>query len=132
MSIIKVRLDLPIEEEVLQSFDEMAKDRGIGLEAMIAAHLFRTRTIKDDNFIVLDEDQCRQIKRLVGAKISTADKLLDMLERLTKWKVGGMNIKLTPNQQEQILWYARSANKPVEEIGPMLVERAIARELKTR
>lgn len=132
MAITRIRLDIPFDPETLASYEARAAERGVNFETAVSDHLYHTQTVPEGQLIVLGESEIAEVKRLLGAKISTAKKLLDMLRRLTGWKVGGMQIKLTPNQQEQIVWYARSAGKPVEEIAPMLIERAITRELKTR
>lgn len=129
----KIRIELELEDSVLAQYDGLAEAAGLTLNQLITEHLTATRNwIGDRSAIHLSDAQALIVKQRLGAKISTPERLLDMIERLTSWKVGGLKIKLTPNQQDQIRWYARSAGKPIDEIGPMLVERAIARELKTR
>lgn len=132
-TITKIRVDIPIEDSVLQIYEKAAAERGIGLEALIGSHLLRTKAAAgDDNPFYLAPAEVSDIRKSLGAKVSTPAKLVEMIRRITGWKIGGVSIKLTPNQQEQIHWYAKSAGKPVAEIAQMVIERAITRELKTR
>jgi hypothetical protein len=130
--LTKVRLDLPFDEEVLAQYEAGAAAVGMGLEAFISVHLLRTKDHVGEHLLRLDAAESLEVRSLLGAKVSTGAKLVEMLRRLLKMNVAGLHVNLTPNQLEQIHWYARSAGKPSQEIAQMIVERAIARELKTR
>jgi hypothetical protein len=131
-NVTKLRIEIPMDDETLGKYEKIARYNGIQLEDVIADHLKLTADFTDDEPVYFNNEQAAEIRSLLGARINTAPKIIDMIRRIVGLKVSGLKVRLSPNQLEQIKWYAKSAGKPVEEVAQMIVERAIVRELKTR
>jgi hypothetical protein len=129
----KVRVAIVLDEDLVNHFEAQAVVRGTTFEGELVAHLSRTREHTSEAPLYIDDNQRRELAALIGAKpSSTPAKLVEMIRRLTSWSVGGMKVKLTPNQEEAIFWMAKSAGKDVKEIAPQVIEEAIAARLQTR
>lgn len=118
-----VRLSLP--DELFAHFEAQAFVTGVPVEDQIIAHLTRTRDYSADSPIYLDDVAARKVRQLLGARINTPAKLVDMIERLTRMKVAGRTIDISPARQEAIVWWAKSAQLKPEDALPMIFDQAL-------
>lgn len=121
-----------ISADQLTYFSAQALIHGLpDAESYIAHHLALTRDHTDgDEAIYLRRDECREIRRLLGGKINTGQRLVDMIQRLVRWKVGGQSVEISPTRQESIVWWAKSMQLELDDAVPKLVDQALGMLLK--
>lgn len=122
---------IALSPDLLAHFEGLAIINGLPLESVIVNHLARTRNqVADASPIYLNDAQAQEVRRLLGGRITTPDKLLDMVRRLVTWKVGGQKIELSPSRAEAAVWYAKSLQMPLEQAIPQMIDRALGLLLK--
>lgn len=128
-----IRVSVNLAGTVITKLSESLRP-GQTIEEAISEHMSRTIGYSrlDSSPIHLDDEAVKQIRTLLGGKVSTAAKLIDMIERLVSKRIGGYKIKLSPNQQEQLIWMAKSLGRPVDEVAPEIIQQAIENYLQTR
>lgn len=129
-TLVMVRLTLPAG--LMDHFEAQAAITGVQFETYLLEHLTRTRYHTSENPLYIEDNDRVEIQRLLGAKVNTPERLLDMIRRLVTWKVGTHKLELTPNQIEQIAGYARTMGRPAAEIAPGLIADTIAARFQTR
>lgn len=128
-----ITLRITIPWELTDHFEAQAIVANMPLEEFVAQHVARTAYWgADEAPIYLNDRDRAEIQKLLGAKISTPERLLEMIKRIVGWKAGPHKIDLTPNQMEQIESYARTLGKKVEDFAPQLLMDAITERLQTR
>jgi hypothetical protein len=123
-----LRISLPAE--LLAHFEAQAFLAQLDIEDYISAHLARTRDYLSAEPIYLDDTHAREIRRLLGGRVNTATKLLAMVERLTRMKVAGQQIGISPARQEAMVWWAKSMQLSLKEALPQLYDQALGLLLK--
>lgn len=123
-----VRIDLP--EDLANHFEGLAAARGTTIEAELVSHLQRTRDWCGSAPIFLADAHAAEIRRLLGGRVSTADKLIDMVRRLVTWRVGGHKIELSPAKAEALHFYIQSLQQPPDRGAQHAVDAALGWLLK--
>lgn len=100
------------------------------VETFIAEHLQRTRDYSDADGLWMSGAEAREMRRLLGGRVSTGSKLVEMIRRLTGWKVSGAKVELSPARQESVVWWARSMGLKVEDAIPKIIDMALGAFLK--
>jgi len=128
-----ITLRITIPWALTDHFEAQAIVANMPLEEFLAQHITKTAMWgADEAPIYIDDTGRLEIQRLLGAKVSTPDRLLEMIRRIVGWKAGPHKIELSPNQMEQIECYARTLGKKVEDFAPQLLMDAITERLQTR
>ena len=117
-----VRLRLP--ESTVEVCGAIALTSARTLDEVIADLLARALELADAAYVI-DRAADKRIRGLLGGRVDSAPKLIDMIERLKTAHVGGMRVELPLAVQEQIQWAAHSLGKSVEEVGPQLILDAV-------
>lgn len=101
------------------------------IEQYIASHIARTREfVGGEGEMYLTPAEAKEMRQILGGRINTPEKLLDMLRRLMTWKVGGAKVELTTEQQQAVVWWAKSAQIRLEDAIPQLTKQALGLLLK--
>jgi hypothetical protein len=128
-----VSLRIVLDSNVLDAFEARAVLEGVDVDHVIARHLSATKFFDAKDPIYLNDAQRAKLSNILGANAaSTPAKLVDMIERLVTLRVGGLKIKLTKNQSEQIAERAKMLGRPVEQVAQQTIEDALAAFLGTR
>lgn len=118
---------------LLDHFEGLAAATGVDLDAYLADHLTKTAFWGTDEApIYLKDSERAGIQRMLGAKVSTPERLLEMISRLVAWKAGPHKIELRPNQLEQLAQIAKTLGRPLAEVAPQVLADAITEKLGTR
>jgi hypothetical protein len=123
-----LRLALP--SDLLTHFEAQAFLADQPVEELIVAHLQRTRDYTSSAPIYLDDAAAKLIRRHLGARINTPEKLVDMIVRLSSMKVAGTKIDVSPARQEAMVWWAKSMQLSLEDALPKLFDQALGGLLK--
>lgn len=123
-----LRIALPAD--LLAAFEARAFLAGCAPEELIVRHLTATRDYTAESPIYLDDVHAKEIRRLLGGRVNTPDKLLDMVGRLIKMRVGGKQVEVTPEQQEAMVWFARSLQLNLDDALPQIFKQALGLLLK--
>lgn len=123
-----LRLRLPAD--LLTHFEAQAFIAGLDPEDYIVRHLERTRSFISESPIYLGDGHSKEIRRLLGARVSTPEKLLSMIERLTRMKVAGQQIEVSPARQEAMTWLAKSMQRDLKDALPIIYDQALGLLLK--
>lgn len=129
-TLIRTTIDLP--DDLLGRFEALAAARGESVEQAIIKHLSDTRYHTDsaEEAIYLNRSDSMEVRRLLGGRVNSAEKLIDMLRRLVTWKVGGFKFELSVARVEAVRSYARSYGMTVEKAGQTILNQAIGAFLK--
>lgn len=128
IAVVQVRVNIPAD--LLRRFELAAVLAGREVEDQIAAHLDRTIDQTDEAGIWMTGPDAKEMRRILGGRVDTSSKVLEMIRRLTRWNVNGLKLELSPARQEVINAYAKSMQQPVEQILPILIDQALGARLK--
>lgn len=123
-----LRLRLPAD--LVAHFEAQAFLAGLDIEEYLALHVARTRDYTSTEPIHLDDAQAREIRRLLGGRVNTPAKLIAMIERLTRMKVAGQQVEVSPARQEAMIWLARSMQRDLKDALPIIYDQALGLLLK--
>lgn len=122
-----VRIKLPAE--LAAQYDALSDLSGEPIDTLLSSALRRALDYTDASYAI-DKTGDAEIRRLLGGRVDSQAKLLDMIRRLVSVHVGGHRVELRPAVMEQIMWAARSLGKPVEEVAPQMIAEAVAEKFR--
>lgn len=130
-ALATTRLTLTIPTGLLTRYEAQALLAGVDVETHLARHLFVTADHLDaESGCYLRPDEMAEIRRLLGGRVNTGAKLLEMIGRLMRMKVAGTQIEVSPTRQEAMVWWARSMQLPLEKALPIMYDQALGMLLK--
>lgn len=122
-----VRIKIPAA--LAEQYDLLAELTGQPIDTVLATALGRALDYSDASYAI-DKAGDTEIRRMLGGRVDSQAKLLDMIRRLVSVHVGGHRVELRPAVMEQIMWAARSLGKPVEEVAPQMIAEAVAEKFR--
>ncbi len=123
-----VRISLP--DELISHYEALATIHGTELEDELANHLTRTRSYTAANPYYFEDAEAHELRRLLGARVDTPRKALDMIRRFVTWKIGGWKFELSPRRVEAIHYYAQSLQQPPDKAAEFVLNSALGAFLK--
>lgn len=124
-------LRVPLPPDLLTYFEAQAMIAGLpDVESAIVRHLERTREYVEPDGLWMSAAEAREVRRLLGGRVNTGSKLVEMIRRLTGWKVSGAKVELSPARQESVAWWAKSMQLNVEDAIPKIIDMALGAFLK--
>ena len=123
-------LRLTIPSNLLTFFEAQACIRGIDVERLIVEHLDRTKEMVDSDGVWMTGPEAKEMRLVFGGRVNTGAKLLSMIKHLTKLKVAGLQIVISPARQEAVSILARSMGMTTEKALEMVVDQALGARLR--
>lgn len=124
------RIRLP--QGLLDQYERLAELEHISLDQYVVLTLQRgiEQNYAQMSYPITSADD-KEIRRLLGGRIDSPAKLIDMIQRLVTFHIGGWRAELRPAVMEQIYWSLKSMGKEGDpKAAEELIVSAIAEKFR--
>jgi hypothetical protein len=122
------RLELP--NALVEQYEALASVSGKSFDEYIALTLERGIEWSGASYPITEAAD-KEIRGMLGGRIDSADKLVEMIRRLITFHIGGWRVEIKPAVQEQIFWALKSMGKEGDaKAAEELIAGAIAEKFR--
>ena len=116
--------------ELVEQYEALALTANRPFDEVLEKVLQRALDWSDAAYVI-DQVGDKEIRRMLGGKIDSQAKLLDMIGRLLTVHVGGIKVELRTSVQEQIYWSLKSMGKEGDKAAAgELIAQAVAEKFR--
>lgn len=95
-SSVTLRTTLQIPQAILTAYENEANAKGVPLESVLSARLLAAASHSSIKPLYLEDPKRKELERLLGVNIRSADHLISIVRSLQSVKVGDVSVPLKP------------------------------------